>query len=364
MKSTYFLIFSFLILAVLLLIFTGVFLFNNSKKEISTKNANVGSDKTDLNENKEKENTKEKVFNPLNLKWEFSGNALWAKRDAHTALVFKDKIWVFGGVGGNAPDYTKNYSDIWNSQDGKTWSQVTNKALWGPRRAHQSVIFKDKIFILGGVTTGEVYLNDVWFSSDGKDWIQIQKNSGWTPRKGFGSVVFQDKLWVMGGVDSKGAQNDVWYSEDGISWVLVKAHAPWRERYDLTLEVFDGKMWLSGGVFPGELGEKEVWYTEDGFNWQKTEGEIPWPGRHGHCFLSYKGYLWIIGGWSGYGHGYNDVWYSKDGIIWNQLYKDNFSPWEGREDLVCLDFLGKIFMMGGMKTNGERTNDVWYLNEE
>ena len=369
MKPTSFLNILFLILAVFAIAFAGVFLssvslpFNSIKKETNIIDQNVILEKTNINENKE--DIKEEVFNPEILKWKLvTDSASFEKRDTHNVVVFLNKLWLFGGVGGASPNYSKNYSDIWNSQDGVTWSLVTNKAPWGPRRAGKTVIFKNQLWILGGVTTGEKYLNDVWYSDNGIDWTLAVNHADWLPRKGFGAAVFLDKIWVVGGVATNGAVNDVWYSENGVDWILANDKNSWQERYDLAVEIFLGKMWLSGGVFPGDLGKKEVWYTEDGFSWQKTEEEIPWLGRHGHCFLSHKDYLWIIGGWSGYAHGYNDTWYSKDGIVWKELYADGVSLWEGREDLECVDFNNKIFMTGGMKTNGERTNDVWVLDKE
>ncbi|MEK7541105.1 MAG: hypothetical protein AAB529_02640 [Patescibacteria group bacterium] len=369
MDQAIFLKLLFFILASLIifsLAFSSVFFVSDVKNDsgeiINIDNQNIVSEKTNLNEKKEE--IKKEVFDPKILKWKIvTASAPFAKRDAHNAIVFLNKIWLLGGVGGSSPDYSKIYSDIWNSQDGETWTLVTNKAPWGPRRAGEAIVFKNKLWILGGVTTGEKYLNDVWYSENGIDWILATNHAAWLPRKGFGAAVFQEKIWVIGGVTTNGVVNDVWYSENGIDWILANNKAPWRERYDLSVEVFLRKLWLSGGVFPGVLGEKETWYTDDGFNWQKAEGEIPWPGRHGHCFLSYKDYLWIIGGWSGYAHGYNDVWYSKYGLDWNELYRDGVSLWGGREDLECVDFNGKIFMLGGMKTNGERTNDVWVLSE-
>ncbi|MFH1401743.1 MAG: galactose oxidase [Parcubacteria group bacterium] len=304
---------------------------------------------------KEKETS---VFDPSFLIWqEATFDALWQKRDAHTALVFSDKIWLLGGVSGNAPDYSKNKSDVWSSEDGKDWILVSENAPWGPRRAHESLVFNNQILILGGVTTGEVYLNDVWSSPDGENWLQIQKKSAWTKRKGFEAVVFKDKIWIMGGVDTSGAVNDVWFSEDGINWQLATDRAKWPPRYDLAVEVFGGKMWLSGGVLPGEMGQKEVWFTEDGTNWELAE-DIPWRGRHGHCFISYNDYLWIIGGWSGFAEGFNDVWFSKDGLLWHKTLAD--SLWPGREDSACLVFQNKIWFLGGMLTSGLRTNDVWF----
>ena len=352
LDSFFKILFSFL--AVFFIVFAGVFFVSDSEEVINIVSQNVEVEELNL-----------KDFDFQILKWKLViEEANFTKRDAHNIVVFKEKLWLFGGVGGVAPDYSKNYSDVWNSEDGINWTLITEKAPWGLRRAGEILVFKDKIWILGGVTKGERYANDVWSSEDGINWTLVTDHADWLPRKGFGSVVFNDKMWVMGGVAVYGAVNDVWSSEDGINWTLITDDASWYERYDLAVESFLGKMWLSGGALPGEMGAQEAWYSENGFNWEKTDKEIMWPGRHGHCFISYNNTLWVIGGWSGYAHGYNDTWYSNDGIIWNELYKDGSSSWAGREDLECIEFQNKIFMIGGMKTNGERTNDVWVLDKE
>jgi hypothetical protein len=367
MKPFKFLRILFFILAILLLVFIDIFLFakNNKKNQETIFNVDFQKLSPTSNNKETKESVAGGKFNSEFLKWGLiNPEAIFAKRDAHTLNVFKNKLWIFGGVGGASPDYTKNYSDVWNSENGKDWVQITNKAPWGPRRAHDSVIFKDKIWILGGATTGERYLNDVWSSEDGINWVQVTEKAEWAPRKGFGAVVFDDKIWIMGGVSINSLENDVWYSENGKDWFLAVKHADWSPRYDLAVESFQNKLWLVGGVFPEEMGKKDVWVSENGKNWTSINEENIWPGRHGHCLLAFNDSLFIIGGWSGYAHGYNDVWYSKDGVIWNELYKDGLSLWIGREDLTCANFNNKIFMLGGMKTSGERTNDVWCLSKK
>lgn len=347
-----------LVLAVLWLVFAGVLMYVYIKEKAFRESLKV---KIEIPE----ENIKEKVFNPKFLKWRpISFNVPFTKRDAHTLEVFKEKLWVLGGVGGDSPDYTQNYSDIWSSENGKDWVKITDKTPWGPRRAHESVVFDNKIWIIGGVTTGEKYLNDVWSSEDGISWIQVAKAAEFLPRKGFGAAVFDNKIWVLGGVSVNGPENDVWYSKNGKDWVLAAEHAEWPPRYDLAAEIFQNKIWVAGGIFPGETtARKDIWVSEDGKDWVDINDENIWPGRHGHCLLAFNDYLFIIGGWSGYAHGYNDTWYSKDGTAWSELYKDGSAPWIGREDLACVNFNNKIFMLGGMETSGERTNDVWSLGE-
>ena len=68
---------------------------------------------------KKKVEDQKEVFNQEDWSWESATlSAPWAKRDAHTVSVFKDKMWLIGGVGGIAPDYSQNKSDIWVSKDG------------------------------------------------------------------------------------------------------------------------------------------------------------------------------------------------------------------------------------------------------
>ncbi|MBI2053802.1 MAG: hypothetical protein HYT36_00490 [Candidatus Staskawiczbacteria bacterium] len=355
-----------LILAVFWLIFMAVFLFFYTQdkyfRELLKTNLEEWINK---NKGRTKGDVKEEVFEPDLLKWRpVSFNVPFAKRDAHTLEVFKGKLWLLGGVGGESPDYTKNYSDIWYSENGKDWIQASSKAPWGPRRAHESVVFKDKIWIIGGVTTGERYLNDIWSSEDGINWVEVSNAAEFAPRKGFASVVFDNKIWVLGGVSVKGAENDVWVSENGRDWLLATEHASWPPRYDLAAEMFQNKFWVAGGIFPGEtIARKDVWVSENGRDWTIVSEENAWPGRHGHCLLAFNDYLFIIGGWSGYAHGYNDAWYSKDGIYWRELYKDGLALWIGREDLTCAVFGDKILMLGGMETGGQRTNDVWGLGK-
>ncbi len=353
----------FLVFAVLVFVAAAVFF-------ITTANTNFlkpGSQMIDTEDAIRQENAPVKdTFEPGQAVWTLaSQNAPFAERDSHSLVVFKDKLWLLGGVGGTAPVYKPNYNDIWVSENGSDWTLAVESAPWPGRRSHGAVVFNGKIWIFGGITDNDKYLNDVWVSDDGINWQKVQDNAGWSPRKGFASAVFDNKIWVMGGIDSRNARNDVWHSTDGITWTLAAAKAEWSPRIGPTVEVFDGKIWISGGNYPDEMGQSDIWQSTDGTTWTLA-ANAPWPGRHCHCFISYNNYLWVIGGWSGYAHGYNDVWYSADGINWEPLYKDGKeggSPWKGREDLACAEFDGKIYMAGGMKTNGERMNDVWQLSE-
>ncbi|MEM5853852.1 MAG: DUF2341 domain-containing protein, partial [Candidatus Aenigmatarchaeota archaeon] len=132
----------------------------------------------------------------------FVANAGWRARYAHTSVVFNNKIWVIGGYDGSY----KN--DVWYSSDGINWTQATSNAGWSARYSHSSVVFNNKIWVIGGYDGS--YKNDVWYSSDGINWTQATSNAGWNIRYGHSSVVFNNKMWVMGGWTGSSFKNDVW----------------------------------------------------------------------------------------------------------------------------------------------------------
>ena len=69
------------------------------------------------------------------IKWEFDGYAPWPKRAQHAAVVFQNKLWIFGG--------TPFSNDVWVGTLVKEplrdagyrmeWKQVLKEAPWSPR---------------------------------------------------------------------------------------------------------------------------------------------------------------------------------------------------------------------------------------
>ena len=329
----------------------GVFFFQENRKD---------KDKIDNRENSQD-------FSSDLLVWEeATSSAPWSIRDSHGSVVFKDRMWLFGGIEGGG-EFSGNYgdlehkSDIWVSENGTDWQLVREDAPWRKRRSLAMVVFKNKIWLLGGLVQ-ERYQetkNDVWYSEDGEHWFEAAV-APWSAREGHTVVVFQDKIWVMGGVDffTKEYKNDVWYSEDGINWIETTPSAPWSPRYDHAVAVLKNKMWLLGGLIRGGATESDIWVSENGTDWQLVNEEAVWPTRHGHTAVTFKDRIWIISGWnSNQDKALRDVWCSEDGENWVEA--TSFAPWLGREDHTSLVFQDKIWILGGMDTNWVWRNDVW-----
>jgi peptidoglycan hydrolase-like protein with peptidoglycan-binding domain len=160
-------------------------------------------------------------------------DAPWYARYSFTSLSFNNKLWVIGGINPSTPASYSGYGDVWSSPDGVTWTQTTSSAP-ALRSQHTSVVFNDKMWIIGGQTTGFctscIAYNDVWSSSDGITWTQVTSNAQWSGRRSLSSVVFNNKIWVIAGENNSSYLQDVWSSPDGITWTQATSSPIWSPR--------------------------------------------------------------------------------------------------------------------------------------
>ncbi|MCP4604213.1 MAG: hypothetical protein GY847_27445 [Proteobacteria bacterium] len=250
-------------------------------------------------------------------------------RSFHSSVVFDDKMWMIGGG-----------TDVWHSEDGVTWIQATADAGFGSRVEHTSLVFNNKMWVIGGVVE-----DDVWYSENGATWVQATTDAGFT--LGHTSIVFDNKMWAIGGEGT-----NVLYSEDGVTWIQATPDAGFGSRDLSTCVVFDNKMWVTGGM---DINNS-VWYSEDGVTWIQATADAKFGSRTEHTSLVFDNKIWVIGGNC---HNSNinctDVWYSKDGITWTQAAIDaGFGSLNGHTSVV---FDNKMWVIGG---RGDIGSGVWY----
>ena len=113
------------------------------------------------------------------------------------------------GISSKAGDMSGNNNH--GMSGGNSWVQATSAANWTARRNHTSLVYNNKMWVIGGYDAGG-YKNDVWSSSDGITWTQQTSATSWTARNNHASLVYSNKMWVIGGWDS-GYKNDVWYTD-------------------------------------------------------------------------------------------------------------------------------------------------------
>jgi hypothetical protein len=158
---------------------------------------------------------------------------MWSPREAHTAVVHNDKIYVLGGFASvrqarcgmyacgaaDARSHRAFMSDIWVSSDGADWQMATPSAGWSGRGDFAVVTFNSTFVLMGGTGMDNTYLNDVWSAgiSEPARW----KNHGqapWPARGGLQAAVeeaaaingFTTRLYMSGGHAASGIYADVW----------------------------------------------------------------------------------------------------------------------------------------------------------
>ena len=106
-----------------------------------------------------------------------TSSAPWEARAGAVVVVKDDYMYLIGGENGFVceplPFCTPPYfNDVWRTTDGAHWDLVTEAAAWPARPGHQCVVVRDQIVCFGGfgLITNPM---DVWISEDGQDWTQV-----------------------------------------------------------------------------------------------------------------------------------------------------------------------------------------------
>lgn len=291
----------------------------------------------------------------------------WRPRDSSGEVVFKDQLWVLGGW---FDSFTAPPRDVWSSRDGKTWKLATPAAPWKHSDLPMTLAFQDRIWLMGGWFNGRLpghsSSSEVWASTDGVAWEQATPKAGWSPRLAAGAVVFKGRMWILGGTenyyfgDDRSLKNDVWSSADGKQWKQEVASAPWSPRAYHAAVVHDDRIWVMGGgnYVPKYQALNDVWSSADGVNWRQETAAAPWPPRLWFSSVVYRDRIWVLGGWSNNpSKNWGDVWYSRDGKQWTPLQSK--VTWKARHEHSAFVFQDRIWVAGGHAQ--PLSSDVWSL---
>jgi len=295
-------------------------------------------------------------------------HANWQPRDSCGEVVFNGKMWLLGGW---FSSHKLGPRDVWCSSDGVTWRLVTPTAGWTHGDLPTTLVFDDKMWLMGGWYGGRMPVasasNEVWSSADGAQWHRVTARAGWSPRLGAGGVVFRDKMWILGGGEryfdgqKRHLRSDVWRSSDGAQWKQVTAKATWPGRAYHGALAFGDKMYVFGGgnYRPDYLGYNDVWSSADGEHWTQVTDHAPWSPRIWFSAVVYRNAMWVLGGWSDHpSKNWNDVWYTTDGATWKQLAAE--TVWSPRHEQSAYVYKDKLWIAGG--NPWPLVNDVWRID--
>ena len=290
------------------------------------------------------------TFSTRSLRIEkLTNNATFSPRNKHTSVVFKDKVWVIGGR-----DASGKLNDVWNSDDGITWNEVTSSAPFTKRENHASVVFNNKIWVIAGFDSTAFIKKDIWNSDDGITWNEVTNNAPFI-RVGHTATVFNNKIWVIGGTAGIGGTfNDVWSSSDGINWTEENSNASFPPVFGHTVTVLNNKMWLVFG--------NDIWNSDDGISWIQVANPASFPSRQNYTSVVFDDAIFVIAGDSG-GVFFNDIQKSEDGINWETVVNTTNNgllfPKRGKHTSVV--FNNQLLIIAGNFGGIAFLNDVWAI---
>lgn len=232
--------------------------------------------------------------------WIQEPDASWVPRGTASGVIYNGKMWIMGGFDSSFDEL----NDVWSSTDGINWTQETASAPWHSRQGASAVVYNGKMWIMGGGIdgTGSFYaVNDVWSSTDGINWTEETASAPWTARRYAALVNFNGKMYLIGGLDSgNNPFNDVWSSIDGVNWTEETNSAAWTERGGHQVVVYQNELWLMGGEIPHYPSVNtehfnDVWSSADGVNWTQ-EADALWDEREFLSAVVAGSNIWVVAG--------------------------------------------------------------------
>jgi N-acetylneuraminic acid mutarotase len=140
-------------------------------------------------------------------------------RQAHTAVVYDDAMYIFGGERS-----AYEYSDLWAYTFGTdTWAfqPTTNSSSELGRHDHTAVVYGDSMFVYGGRSPEP--LADFWeYSFATKSWMLLPSSAGMAARFGHTAAVVGDMMFVYGGYTEGELTDEIWaYDFTTMEWTKV-----------------------------------------------------------------------------------------------------------------------------------------------
>ncbi|HKQ16464.1 MAG TPA: hypothetical protein VJT80_23810, partial [Steroidobacteraceae bacterium] len=310
--------------------------------------------------------------------------ASWQQRSASGAIggpnagrgyaslnVYNGSLWYIGGAPGADALPVDALNDVWKSNDGISWTQVTAQAPFARRIRHQAFVMNGRLWVFGGQVPDSAgdpaWALDAWSTTDGAQWTQ--ESTDGLDASYLAKVIEQtgpERVTLIGGIQ-RGYSSHVWQTTNGLDWTARSSHAQFSPRSARGVS-FNGQLWIVGGttINSNESGgafSNEIWRSANGIDWTRvaTTGPIFSP-RDGHCVVVFQNKLWVIGGWDnapfagGTNTTFADVWSSSDGIAWTRVTAGpGFEPRAGHAVAV---FQNKLWLIGGHTDVGDES-DVW-----
>jgi hypothetical protein len=252
------------------------------------------------------------------------------------SVTESEKGWVAVGTGPNGPGPIR----IWFSDDGATWSKVTDV----PEQSGSlsDVIVGGPGFVAFGnnadIDFGAPF---AWTSSDGQHWAASDLNETGAYGLVFGVTQLDGQLLAGGGlIGGNGPDYGppvMWRSTDGVHWTQSVLDADGVEGADALAPIkFGGKLTTLASGYHPPVGR--VWQSVDGVTWQLQPDDAVWVNASLRDAAVVGDRLVVVGNVS------QDVPYTGGPVVWTS---DDAQTWTMQKVGPCCAGIRWVTEYGG-----------------
>lgn len=210
-------------------------------------------------------NLLQKLDTTLNISILTSGGQ---KRIGATLSYVDGKLYVYGGqikladcIGAHC-NVPVNTLDVYTIATDR-WENIVNDT--DPRADHSAVVYQNKIYFFGGQGSQGTLKTIVCFDTQSKSWSPL--NSGSEPRYGHSAFEFQGQMFVWGGVidsinGSINSLNSMWvYDIAADEWFKETPGGDPRAFH--SVQVYDSKAYFYGGFSVASLADNFIFFEDE-----------------------------------------------------------------------------------------------------
>ena len=161
------------------------------------------------------------LFNSELVGWS-TGTSLPAAVSMQNLVVTKNRVYLCGGLNSGSTQSATVYTAPINS-NGTLGTWTTGTSIPTAVASGTTLVTKDRVYIIGGSTTSNVFLSTTWhapINSDGTLGSWTTGTSLPTTVANTRGVVIRDKVYIFGGHNGSAAINTVYKATIGIDGVL------------------------------------------------------------------------------------------------------------------------------------------------
>ncbi|XP_066147064.1 kelch domain-containing protein 3-like [Euwallacea fornicatus] len=310
------------------------------------------------------------------------------KRVNHAAVAVNHKIYSFGGfsTGEDCRGYSSMDVHVLNTHTNRWFKHPVsdlpyfeNDDILPYRRyGHTAVVYKNNIYIWGGRNDREACSVIFKFDTFWHCWMAPPiTGSVPRPRDGHSACIWKNYMFIFGGYEEEtdSFAKQVFYLDlDKLHWSYAICDGcelneePTQRDFHTTVCIND-RIYLFGGRGTTFLNNQyvenycnEVWYLDmKSFDWHhcRATGDIP-VGRRSNSAFVHNGKMYVFGGYNAVEEKhYNDLhMFDPETNVWKLIKPQGKSPCERRRQ-ACSKVGDKVYFFGGtspiiMKSDDEQ----------